>query len=121
MVKFICLLRRKEGMSFDDFKAYYETRHSKLRDAITDDHKSGAIRYQRRYIRPTPHPIAQASAGADYDCILELWYPDRATLNADMAWLSRPDIGRVYADDEANLFDRRFNRSYIIDEETPSY
>jgi hypothetical protein len=121
MIKFVALLKRKEGMPFEAFKDYYETRHSKLRASIESDHVSRAVRYQRRYLQPVPHPIAQATAGVDFDAIIELWYPDREALDSDMAFLSHPDVRPIYAEDEENLFDRKYIRCYVVEEESPEF
>lgn len=117
---FVALLKRREGMSPAAFKDYYETVHSKLLAKAAGDHKSGAIGYRRRYLEPAPHPIAQATGGVDYDVIMELSYPDRAALDADMAFLGRADINLLFAEDEDKLFDRRYSRCYIISDEVAS-
>ncbi|MGE3746858.1 MAG: EthD domain-containing protein [Sphingomonadaceae bacterium] len=120
MVRFFSLLKRREGMSNEDFIKYYETHHSKLRITFPHDHVSRATGYRRSYIAPHPHPIGQATAGVDYDCILELIYPDREALDADMAFLSSDGVRPIFAEDEDQLFDRQYSRCYVVYEEHSS-
>ena len=120
MVRFISLLKRREGISPEEFVNYYETRHSKLLGMFPHDHVSGAIGYRRSYIEPHPHPIAQATAGVDYDCVMELAYPDRKALQADMEFLSSDGVRPIFAEDEDQLFDRRYSRCYIVYQENSS-
>ena len=120
MVRFVALLKRREGMSPEEFVKYYETRHSKLLSTFPHDHVSGAIGYRRTYIAPHPHPIDQATAGADYDCIMELAYPNRQSLEADMAFLSSDGVRPIFVEDENQLFDRRYSRCYVVYDENAS-
>jgi hypothetical protein len=120
MVRFVSLLKRRQGMSPEEFVKYYETRHSKLRRTFAHDHVSKATGYRRSYLAPHPHPIAQATEGVDYDCIMELTYPNRAALDADMAFLSADGVRPIFAEDEENLFDRRYSRCYIVYDESLS-
>jgi hypothetical protein len=116
MIKFIALLKRKDGMSFEDFKHYYETRHSQLRSTISHPHVSRATGYTRTYLTPARHPIEQPIAGVDYDCITEITYPDREALDADMAFLDEDEVRLIFAQDEENLFDRKYSRCYTVEE-----
>lgn len=120
MVVFVALLKRREGMSPAAFKDYYETVHSRLLGKADASHASGATGYRRRYLEPAPHPIAQPTHGVDYDVIMELTYPDRAALDHDMAFLSRPDIRALFAEDEDRLFDRRYSHCYVVSDEVAS-
>ena len=113
MIKFIAFLKRREGMSFDDFREYYENTHSKIVGTISPPHVSGATSYKRTYLMPALHPIEQPTAGVDYDCITELCYADRDTFEKDMTFFGREDVKAIIAKDEENLFDRKYIRCYL--------
>lgn len=117
MVRFISLLKRRDGMTLEQFRDYYENHHSKLLGALGREHRSAAVCYTRTYLRPALHPIEQPTAGVDYDVIMELVYPDRASLDADMTFLGSDGIRSAFAEDEDRLFDRQYSRCYIVDEE----
>ena len=112
MIKVITTLKKKAGLSTEDFRAYYETHHR----LIGEKYLAGyATRYVRRYLEPM--------AGADgklhepeYDVLLELWFPDKATWQACAAGLSEPAAAEEIARDEEHLFDRSRKRSYIVTE-----
>lgn len=99
-------------MSTGAFRKYYETHHR----VIGEKYLSGyASRYMRRYLEPM--------AGADgklhepeFDVLLEIWFPDQATLQACAARLGEPSAAEEIAQDEEKLFDRSRKRSYIVEE-----
>ena len=61
MVKLVGLLKRRPGMSTDEFRAYYETHHKKLGDRYL---AGFADRYLRRYLNPFPDPAHRRACGA---------------------------------------------------------
>ena len=67
MIKVITTLKKKAGLSTEDFRAYYETHHR----LIGEKYLAGyATRYVRRYLEPM--------AGADgLGCAFDQHYPNR--------------------------------------------
>ena len=124
MVKFIALMKRREGMSFEDFKNYYKSNHSQLRAALPTSTvpvqpKSKCIKTERQFLMPMDHPIDNATAGREanrYDVVLEKWYETMEDLEEDMAFLSHKDVWPIYLEDENKLFDRRYSRCYVVEE-----
>ncbi len=112
MIKFVSLLKRRPGMSFEEFVTYYETRHA----VLGAEHLPGAQHYERRFLRPVPHPI-DGSLREDYDCITELWFDDREAMEKSFAHLGEPDIAALFAEDEEKLFDRSRSLCYVVDRE----
>ena len=109
MIRFVMTMRKKPGLSTDEFRRYYESHHRLL----GEKHLKGfASRYVRRFLDPLP-----ARRGCEdepvYDVLLEIWYPDLATYEACSLHLSQPEIAREIAEDEARLFDRSSMRSYL--------
>ena len=111
MVKMILLLKRRDGMSFEDFVAYYENHHSVLGKKILPT----AIKYQRRFLKPIGDAMPDS-----YDCITEVWFADQAAMEAALASAATPTNAALLAEDEAKLFDRSKIRFYMVDQESPA-
>ena len=114
MIKVVTLLKRKPGMSMEDFIHHYETRHSKIGEKYLSAH---AVRYVRRYLRPLPDSIMpKKMEDPYYDAVMEIWYPDLSALEASFAGLSTPEAQAEIVEDEAKLFDRSRIHSYVVEE-----
>jgi hypothetical protein len=111
MFKVIWLLRRKPGISFEQFRDHYESSH-----AVLGQKYFGHLitRYTRNYNLP-PEPVGpDGNATAklivakqwDYDCITEWDLRDEAALDEIIAKLSDPVIGKVFYYDEEHFLDR---------------
>lgn len=112
MIKVVTLLTRKSGMSREAFIGHYETHHRK----IGEKYLSGfAAKYQRRYLRSAGFR-EQEREEPPFDVLMEIWYPDQATLDAALAVLSTDEAQAEIAADEERLFDRELIRSYLVEE-----
>ena len=112
MLKLLVMLKKKPGMSDEDFRAYYETTHSQMVRFIPE-----AKRYVRRYLVPLHNPVPTPDAPpADVDVLTEVWFDDRASFETAMARVSSPEISAIFAEDEENLFDRGFVRNFLVEE-----
>lgn len=112
MIKVVTLLTRKSGMSREAFIGHYETHHRK----IGEKYLSGfAAKYQRRYLRSAGLREQEAEE-PPFDVLMEIWYPDQATLDAALAVLSTDEAQAEIAADEERLFDRELIRSYLVEE-----
>ena len=112
MIKVIMPMRRKEGMTIDEFREYYETKHR----IIGEKYLTG---YATKYIRRFTNALVDRSGNLsdpEYDVIMEVWYPDEATLKACGEKLSQPEIAKEIREDEERIFDTRYMRSYTVDE-----
>ena len=58
MFKTVCLLKRRPGMSLEEFKDYYENYHSKIGEKVLPD----GVHYVRRYVQQ--HPELRMVAGS---------------------------------------------------------
>ena len=114
MIKTVTMLKRRPGMSVEEFRAYYESRHRLIGEKYL---KGNAVKYQRRFL--TPAGRADAPIDAEYDVLLEIWYADREAYRRTMTVLTAPDAAKEIADDEARLFDDK-RASYVVDEECQS-
>ena len=105
----ITLLKRREGMSKDDFIAYYEENHRRIGEQVLAGY---ATRYVRRYL----FPMDGEDQTSDADVVMEIDFPDRATMERFFAVAGQPDTAAMIAEDEARLFDRSRIRSFTIEE-----
>ena len=109
MIRLIMTMRKKPGLSTEEFRDYYETHHRLL----GEKHLRGFVEcYMRRYLEA--RPAREGCEGEPiYDVLTEIWFRDQATHDACMAHLAKPEIAREIAEDEARLFDRFGRRSYL--------
>ena len=111
MYKVIWLLKRKPGITFEQFRDHYENSHARLGDKYFGHLLSA---YRRNYnVRPedregSASPVDQilAAKGFDYDCITEWELADEAAFLEIIAALGDKEIGKVFYDDEEHFLDR---------------
>ena len=112
MIKTIALLRKKAGLTREQFIRYYETRHAPLILSIAPQ----VCDYRRNFLVEEGAIVAPGAAPRDYDVITELWYPDAAAFAAAMAAFTDPVNAARIAADEENVFDRSATRFYTVEE-----
>ena len=76
MIKMIITIKRREGMSHDEFVRYQRDIHRPLLISIPE-----ARRYIRRFVVSYPVP-APGYSGPDYDCVVEGWFDSMADMDA---------------------------------------
>ena len=76
MVKMIITIKRRDGMTHEEFKRYQRQVHRPLLMSIPE-----AERYIRRFVVSYPIQAADYS-GPDYDCVVEAWFDSIADMNA---------------------------------------
>ncbi|MEZ5687487.1 MAG: EthD domain-containing protein [Caenibius sp.] len=98
------MIRRKEGMSYEEFSEYWRDVHAPLAREHGD--VLGVLRYVQ--VRPLRHPQAVALAGvrgtpiADFDGIAEVWWD---SLDMDDPSESVMEIVAGILDDERRFID----------------
>lgn len=118
MIKAVCLMRRRAGMSADEFKAYYENHHSKIGEAVFPGR---AHKYVRRYLKPFSSEADfghsnKAAAAPQFDVIMEVWYNDEAKMAESFEILANDRVRAFVQSDEAKLFDPNGVFVYFVDE-----
>lgn len=118
MIKIMCFLKRKEGMSPAAFKDYYETTHAPLIEKMLPFYKT----FTRNFFAPvqdyeTGHMDNISEQGLDFDVVTELTFETQEDYDKIVAGLSDPDIGAIITADEVNIFDRSKMRVFIMDTE----
>jgi len=100
--KIVLLMKRKPGISIEEFRNYYETRHAPL----AEPHSAGVKRYIRRFLNPQDHPETGPAGELPYDVITELWFDDEAIFKRTLAYITTTIMPDHIIEDEKNLFDR---------------
>ncbi len=113
MFKTIGLLKRKQGMSTDEFRSYYEEKHRVIGEKYL---KGRAEKYMRRFLTPYPNPLTGETVEPEYDVVLEIWYSDKAAFKETGAVLASGEAAKEIAEDEEKLFDRSKNRFFFVEE-----
>ena len=119
MIRIQWLLRRKPGITFEQFRKHYETSH-----AILGERYFGhlMLAYRRNYVLPPECAASPAmrrvldAKGWDYDCIAEWDLRDASAFDQVVAMLSDPTIGKIFHDDEEHFLDRGSVRLVLCDQ-----
>jgi len=111
MLKAIALLRRKPGLSREQFIAYYEARHAPLIRSLLPE----IADYRRNYV-DREGVFESAVAAIDFDSVTEMRFADRAAYQRFLARAAEPAVAAAIAADEENVFDRAATRMFVVDE-----
>jgi hypothetical protein len=117
MIKLVLLIRKKTGMSDEDFRRYYENTHAILARQMLPQ----ITTYRRNYVREeirrsaTGEIICEADS-RPFDVITEQYFENRAAFDAAMLVFSQAEAAKRMADDEAELFDRSTIRAFLVEE-----
>jgi len=100
--KILHFMKRRPGMTVEEFRDYYENVHAKLGEKYARD----ITRYIRRYLDPLPHAETGPWDDPPFDVILELWLDDEAAFTRLVTAMTTSIMPREIVEDEARLFDR---------------
>ncbi len=106
MNKLVLLVKRKPGLTHEEFRQHYITSHAPL--ARTN------LPHLRKYLRNFLTALP-GQPEPEYDCVTEFWFDDRAGLDATMAWVRTPE-GGILAEDEERFMDRPKMLCYFAEE-----
>lgn len=114
MLKIAILIKKKPGMSREDFIHYYETNHSRLGKEMLGHLW---VKYVRNYPRTImEYQPEDVTLDDGYDAITEIWLKDEAALEEMARIIKIPaNNARILADEE-NFQDRLHTRMMIVDE-----
>ena len=112
MFKVMVMIKRKRGMSMEDFIAYYENHHAPLGASKVPNLK----RYVRHFIRPYGNAVHGADAEPPYDVLTEIWFDDEADFQRGMAYLTDPETAAIIGADEEKLFEKSSIRFMIMED-----
>lgn len=120
MITVMWLLRRKAGISFEQFRDHYESSHAVLGAKYLGHLLLG---YRRNYVTPADAPPGGgelmgrvfAAKAWDYDCIAEWDLADTDAFAQALATIADPAIGKIFYDDEEHFLDRASVRLVLAD------
>jgi uncharacterized protein (TIGR02118 family) len=109
MVRLTCLVRRKPGMSPEDFHAYWRDRHGPL--VAASRHGAHAVRYEQHH-----RPLADYGPEDDggYDGVTMQWF---TTMDDYVASTTEDDFPTIWADLKEFLDVSRL--ALVVTEEPP--
>lgn len=103
MFKIITLIKRREGMSREEFVNYYEEVHAKLAEKYLT---GKAVKYFRRYLTSLPHSAGDEIGEPEFDASMEMWFADIEQWRSTLAIISAPDVAKLIIEDEEKFVDR---------------
>jgi EthD domain len=119
-VKVILFLKRKAGLTPQQFRAHYESSHVKLAQKYIGHLIVG---YRRNYpqfatLNPSNVPAGSQPAPHDigYDCITEIWIKDEAALAEVTRIFNDPVLKPILAADELKFLQRDATVMIVSDE-----
>ena len=86
MKKMIAVLKRKPGMTFEEFTTYYDTRHVPLVKGLMGDN---LVHYIRNFV-DSDSPFA-VGVKLDFDCVTEFHFVDDAAFERAVKAVEHPD------------------------------
>lgn len=106
MIKLLLLLKRKQGMTPEDFRRYYEERHVPLATSL----QPKLAGYRRNYVGLMTVGVTE------YDCVTETWYDLEGKWSDHRDSMVTPAIAALIAEDEAHFLDRPSTRVFVVHE-----
>lgn len=100
MIKMIAILKRKPGMTMEEFKRHYDTSHVPLVSGIMG-------KYLKAYVRnysdgASPFPVGKPN---EFDCVTEFHYDSMEDLLAAAAEIEKPENAPLVRADELRFLD----------------
>lgn len=112
ILKLVFLLKRKPGMSVEEYRDYYQKRHRVLGEKAM----AKALRYVRRHVVPEKNPITGEAIELPFDTVMEIWWSSRAEWDAVQAEIVESGLGQEIYEDEENLFASHDNPVFTVEE-----
>lgn len=113
-MKIVILIKKKPGMSREEFINYYETKHSVLGRRLLGH-------LWTKYVRNYPKSLMEyqpeeSSVDDSYDAITEIWLKDEAALEEMGRIINLPENNKIILEDEENFQDRTKTRLLVVEE-----
>ena len=105
MIKVIFLLKRKDGITHEQFRDHYEKSHSRLGQKYLGHLM---LSYIRNYVGEARGARNQGTkpVAFNYDCVTEWIMPNEEALQEVYRIFADPAIGKEFYDDEERFLDR---------------
>lgn len=109
MIKLIVAIRRREGMTVEDFQEHWRTRHAAL---VREN--PATLKYVRKYVQCHTMPEQYTEGEAAFDGTAELWFDSTADRDA---FFNDPDYLRAVQPDEGKFADMSRTVFFATEEE----
>jgi hypothetical protein len=107
MIKLIFMLKRKDGMTREQFRVHYEGSHVKMARRYVGHLLES---YERNYINEISAPPTETGAETvsfQYDVITEMRLNALAAVDKMAAVFADPEVGPLFIEDEHRFLDRK--------------
>jgi hypothetical protein len=115
VIKVVATIKRKQGMSLEDFFERYFVDHLALCHEVIPPHVKLVL---RRNVQNHARALGDASGEPPYDCVTEIEFDDQAGLDTWTEWYLGPE-GRVLRDDEDAFMDKARRVVVVTDVRVP--
>jgi EthD domain len=112
MFKVMILLKRRPGMSMEEFIDYYENNHAKLGVKFAPN----MIHYSRHYLRPIADVLEGQVNEPAYDVITECHFASREAFEENTHLMQSPEALAALIADEEKLFDRPAKSRVLVED-----
>jgi EthD domain len=114
MYKLVVLVKRKPGLTRQQFKDYFETKHVKFGEKYLPPY---CTKYIRRYLIPQANPMTpNQPPHPDFDALVELWFADEEQFKAFQASVAGEADVHLVVEDEERFQDRNNVYRYLVEE-----
>ncbi len=113
-MKIVILIKKRAGMSREDFINHYENSHAVLGKRLLGHLW---VKYVRNY--PTglmKYQPEETSVDDSYDAVTEIWLKDAAALEEMNRIINLPENNKIILEDEEKFQERTKTRLLIVDE-----
>jgi hypothetical protein len=80
MIKQVSMMKRRPGMTMQEFIDRYEGHHAKFGEQLF----AKARRFVRRYVQPQKNPLTGKVIEIDFDVVMEIWWDSQEDFDAAM-------------------------------------
>lgn len=114
MPKIVILIKKKPGLSREDFIHHYETSHAVIGKRLLGHLWSKYVRnYPKQLMEYQPE---ETHVEDSYDAVTEIWLKDDAAMEEMSRIINLPENNRLILADEEKFQDRLQTRLLIVDE-----
>jgi len=117
LFKVIALLKRKAGLSMEDFIDYYETHHAPLMARLQQPEMIG---YRRNFVQ-LDGGIFSDGEHPWFDVITEFYFLDRAAYESCMARNAAPELTRLRVEDAEKCLDQSKIHFFFVEESATKF
>ena len=112
MFKQVTLMKRRPGLTMEEFIDRYENHHAKLGEELFTE----ARRLVRRYVQPERNPITGQVIELDFDVVMEIWWASRADFETAMKQLTISHRLPAIRESGEKLFASHSNPTFTVTE-----